>query len=124
MKRWMRFYLIGGVGFALQIFVSQVLKHSGLHYMVATGLAVEAAVLHNFFWHQAWTWNDRQGSFFSRMLSFHATNGLLSILGNLLFVRVFVEFMHMQLLPATILAVGLCAIWNFLAADRIVFMHQ
>ncbi len=32
----------------------------GPHYLVATALAVEMAVLHNFFWHRRWTWADRR----------------------------------------------------------------
>ncbi len=52
--------------------------------VVATPLAVEAAVLTNFFWHERWTWRDRvqASSRWSRLLRFHVTNGITSLVGN------------------------------------------
>ena len=31
----------------------------GVHYLVATAIGVEAAILTNFLWHDRWTWRDR-----------------------------------------------------------------
>jgi putative flippase GtrA len=43
-----------------QLLILIVLKTGlGLDYLVATALAVEAAVVHNFLWHQRFTWIDR-----------------------------------------------------------------
>ena len=60
--RWLKFNLVGGMGIAVQLLMLVVLK-SGLHihYLVATALAVEAAVVHNFLWHERFTWADRPG---------------------------------------------------------------
>ena len=50
-----------------------------LHYLVATAIAVEAAVLHNFCWHQRWTWRDRRAASRTtavrRLGRFHLLNG-------------------------------------------------
>jgi putative flippase GtrA len=58
--RWCKFNLVGAVGIFVQFGVLFLLK-SGLHfnYLAATVLAVEAAVAHNFFWHERFTWADR-----------------------------------------------------------------
>ncbi len=54
------FIAVGVAGFAVQIAVLLWLS-TFWHwpYPVATALAVEAAVLHNFVWHERWTWRDR-----------------------------------------------------------------
>jgi putative flippase GtrA len=61
--RWMKFNFVGGIGVAVQFAALFVLK-AVLHvdYLVATAVAVEAAVLHNFIWHERFTWADRTGS--------------------------------------------------------------
>ncbi len=58
--RWCRFNLVGGMGIVVQITVLFLLK-SVLHfnYLSATAIAVEAAVVHNFVWHERFTWADR-----------------------------------------------------------------
>jgi len=58
--RWCKFNLVGAAGIFVQFGVLFLLK-SGLHfnYLAATVLAVEAAVAHNFFWHERFTWADR-----------------------------------------------------------------
>ena len=61
--RWCKFNLVGAAGIFVQFGVLFLLK-SGLHfnYLAATVLAVEAAVVHNFFWHERFTWADRTSS--------------------------------------------------------------
>jgi putative flippase GtrA len=61
--RWCKFNSVGAVGIFVQFGVLFLLK-SGLHfnYLAATVLAVEAAVVHNFFWHERFTWADRTSS--------------------------------------------------------------
>ena len=61
--RWLKFNLVGGIGIAVQLLALVLLK-TGLHlnYLVATALAVETAVIHNFLWHERFTWADRAGA--------------------------------------------------------------
>ena len=58
--RWLKFNFVGGVGIAVQL-GALALFHSVLHldYLLATALAVETAVIHNFLWHERFTWPDR-----------------------------------------------------------------
>ena len=58
--RVIAFVAVGCMGFVVQITVLAVLTF-GTHWSTATAtaLAVEAAVLTNFFWHERWTWRDR-----------------------------------------------------------------
>ena len=63
MNRWLKFNLVGAIGIVVQLSTLSVLAlWLHVHYLVATGLAVEAAILHNFLWHRSFTWADRARS--------------------------------------------------------------
>ena len=124
--RWIKFNFIGGMGVAVQFFVLSLLAGVvGLHYLVATALAVETAVLHNFVWHERWTWVDRaradRGGIKQRLIRFHLANGAFSILSNLVFTGAFVELMGLHYLVANLLSIAICSVLNFLVSDRFVF---
>jgi putative flippase GtrA len=59
--RWLKFNLVGTLGFAVQLGCLKLLLHFQMNYLAATALAVEIAVLHNFVWHERFTWKDRPG---------------------------------------------------------------
>jgi putative flippase GtrA len=59
LRSWVRFNAVGIIGLVVQLLVLAVLLRFGLHYLAATTMAVEAAVLHNFLWHERWTWSER-----------------------------------------------------------------
>ncbi len=96
---------------------------AGVHYLIATALAVEAAVLHNFFWHEHWTWADRsvQGCFLRRFVGFHLANGAVSLTGNVVLMRLLAGKLGLNFMASNALAIAICSIINFLAGDRIVF---
>jgi dolichol-phosphate mannosyltransferase len=125
-QRAAKFALVGAIGIAVQLAVLEVLTALGCHYLWATGLAVEAAVLHNFMWHQRLTWSDRGGSGLEetgvRLLRFHFCNGAISLLGSLLLMRWFVGQFRMSVLIANLLTIAACSVGNFLASDRWVFL--
>jgi putative flippase GtrA len=124
-KRWLVFNSVGALGIVVQMGMLFILtSFVAMRYLLATALAVEAAVLHNFFWHERWTWADRtqtSGFFLRRFLGFHLANGALSIGGNLVLMRFFVGTLGLPLLVANALAIALCSILNFFAGDRLVF---
>jgi len=58
--RWCKFNFVGGIGIGVQfaaLFLVKAVLH--FHYLAATAIAVEAAVVHNFVWHEQFTWVDR-----------------------------------------------------------------
>ncbi|MGB6623882.1 MAG: GtrA family protein, partial [Candidatus Acidiferrales bacterium] len=93
--------------------------------LMATALGVEAAVVHNFVWHEHLTWAERRAltrkRLFLRLLAFNATTGAVSIAGNLCIVWLLIGQMHLGLLAANLCAVGACSLVNFAINDRIVF---
>ncbi len=126
-RRWVKFNAVGAVGVAVQLSALALFyRAAGLGYLLATALAVECAILHNFVWHERWTWNDRAGaagSTFARLLRFNLGSGLVSIICNLAVMRVLVGVYHAPLLPANLLSIAVGSIANFLVSDRLVFRN-
>ena len=122
--RFLRFNGVGVVGFALQLGMLTLLLSLDVHYLLATALAVESAVLNNFFWHERWTWRDRPAAGrgrLARLFRFHALNGLVSLVGNVVLMRVFVGTLGVPVVPANVAAVIACSLVNYFGSDRIVF---
>jgi putative flippase GtrA len=125
-RRWINFYAVGALGFAVQIVTLATLKGLlGVDYLVATGLAVEVSVLHNFLWHERWTWADRTGTghggVFDRLVRFHAATAIISIVGNMVGTWLLVTAFELHYLVANLLAVLSCSILNFFVSDLMVF---
>jgi len=124
--RWMKFNLVGGIGIGVQLAALWILTHTiRCNYLLATALAVETAVLHNFLWHQHFTWADRVRNQWRdplmRLLRFNLTNGLVSILGNLILMRALVGGFHLRILIANMLSIACCSAANFLLSEMYVF---
>lgn len=121
--RWLRFNAVGAVGIGVQLAVLAVLRSGlGLGYMAATAFAVETAVIHNYFWHERFTWVDRETeSSLARFAKFNLTTGLFSVAGNLVVMRVFVGGRGMNYLVANLVTIATCSIVNFVVSDRVVF---
>ncbi len=127
--RCVKFYTVGSLGMIVHLsLLALFVRGLQMHYQLATVLAVEAAVLHNFLWHRRWTWADRPVEGLSavgaRLLRFHLSNGLVSILGNLFFMRLFAGVVGFDPMVASLLSIAPCALANFLVSDRWVFLAR
>jgi len=124
----MKFNFVGGIGIAVQL-AALILLRSVLHLdtLLATGLAVETAVIHNFLWHERFTWRDRPTAHVRdslvRLTKFNASNGAVSLVGNLLTMRALVGELHINYVAANLIAVAICSLGNFLLSDRLVFQR-
>jgi len=116
--RWLKFNAVGIAGAAIQVILVWLLTRGGMHYLIATAIAVEVAILHNFYWHVRWTWKGRHPS----LLRFHMANGLVSILSNLALMRLFTGGMGIGPVPANLAAISITSLANFLLGDRWVFL--
>jgi dolichol-phosphate mannosyltransferase len=127
MLPWVKFNLVGMLGFVLQTAVLFVFTQATpqVSYFAATAVAVELAVLNNFVWHQRWTWKDRPSSTrtetLRRLVKFNLTSGLFSIIGNLIFMSVLVGRFGLPIGPANLASVAACSVVSFVLADRIAF---
>jgi len=124
--RWLKFNLVGAIGIGVQLMVLALLR-TGLHLdlMLATALAVEAAVVHNFLWHERFTWADRVGisprESLARFLRFNMSTGLFSIVGNVVVMKALADMAHMNYVVANLITIATCSVVNFMVSDRLVF---
>jgi putative flippase GtrA len=124
--RWIKFNFVGGIGIGVQLTALWALTHAvRCNYLIATALAVETTVLHNFLWHQRFTWADRMRNHWRdsliRLLQFNLTNGLVSILGNMILMRALVGGLHARVLIANMLSIATCSAANFALSELYVF---
>jgi len=118
--RWWKFNLVGAMGMVVQLAaLAAIGRWVGRHYLYASAVAVELAVLHNFVWHMHFTWRDRRehSTLHSQLVRFHLSNGLVSILGNLVLMRILVQQAHLSLLASNVIAIACCSVVNFRLGD-------
>jgi putative flippase GtrA len=122
-QRWLRFNVVGAMGMVVQLSVLAALNWlMPGHYLVATAVAIEVVVLHNFVWHLRYTWRDRpDGNVLRRAARFHLSNGTISMLGNLGMMRLLVQHAGMRPLAANGVAIVCCSLGNFMAGNMWAF---
>jgi putative flippase GtrA len=125
-SRFARFTLVGLFGIALQLsLLSLLTNHFLLRPVTATALAVEITLLHNFLWHECFTWPDRTMQNLRlralRLYRFHLCNGLVSLLGNTFVTYCLVDHLSAPPIPSALASIGLCGLANFALADRWVY---
>lgn len=125
LARWLKFNAVGIAGAVIQIWFLHLFLNAHANYLASTGLAVEAAVLHNFAWHQRYTWADRPCNdlvcVLGRLGRFHLSNGAVSIVGNVVLMRVLVGGAGLSPLAANGAAILACSLVNYYLGDRFVF---
>jgi putative flippase GtrA len=122
--RWWKFNLVGAMGMVVQLAALALLNRwDGGHYLYASAIAVELAVLHNFVWHLHFTWRDRRddSALFSQLMRFHLSNGMVSMLGNLVVMRILMHGARFPVLVANCIAILCCSIVNFCLGDNWAF---
>lgn len=125
-RRWLLFNAVGLVGAVLQLALLKALTTwGGLNYLAATAIAIECTVLHNFCWHQGLTWKDRKSTSLKasagRCLRFNLSNGLISLTGNLLLMRLLVGSLHIGPMVANVMAIVVCSFLNFFLSHALIF---
>jgi putative flippase GtrA len=126
LTRFFRFNLVGLLGIVTQLTTLFVLNRAlPHHYLLTSTLAVEFTLLHNFVWHLHYTWPAESKrptrEPLRQLLRFHLSNGLISLLGNLILMRLLVDRAHAPVLLANALTIACCGLANFLLAHHWVF---
>ena len=122
--RWGKFNLVGAMGMILQLAALALLNHCAAgHYLFASAAALELTLLHNFVWHLHYTWRDRrEGSArLAQFMRFHLSNGLVSMLGNLVLMQILVQQARIPLLASNSIAILCCSIVNFCLGNNWAF---
>jgi putative flippase GtrA len=122
--RWGKFNLVGAMGMVVQLTALALFNRwMAGHYLWASAAAIELTLLHNFTWHLHYTWRDRRdgASWPRQLVRFHLSNGLVSMLGNLVLMRLLVHEAHLPLLISNVIAILCCSLANFCLGDNWAF---
>src|ERR1700730_15815455 len=116
--RWLKFNTVGVGGAVVQLCALWMLQHfTSMPFILAVTMAVEIAILHNFVWHEAWTWRgtpvaDRG----RRLFRFHVANVFVSIVSNIVLTYLYKEVAGLPLVTANFAAILTAALLNFWVA--------
>jgi putative flippase GtrA len=122
--RWGKFNLVGAMGMGLQLAALALFNHwMAGHYLYASVAAIELTLLHNFIWHLHYTWSDRRdgATRLRQLVRFHLSNGLVSMLGNLILMRLLVHEARLPLLVSNVIAILCCSVANFCLGNNWAF---
>lgn len=114
--RWGKFNLVGAMGMVVQLGALTLFNRwMAGHYLYASAAAIELTLLHNFVWHLHYTWRDRRddASRIRQLVRFHLSNGLVSMIGNLMLMRLLVHETHLPVLVSNVIAILCCSVANF-----------
>jgi putative flippase GtrA len=125
-RRFAVFNAVGLLGIGVQLGAIHALTSEGMAPVEATAVAVALAVVHNYLWHWLWTWRDRHSAvsspaagFFVGLAGFAASNGLVSLVTNVLTVAALTG--RVPTMAANGAAIVLSGLVNFAVSDRVVF---
>ena len=124
-RRWGVFNLVGLAGFVVQISaIAWLTRAWGWHVAAATAVAMEAVIVQNYFAHSRWTWADRPARTrrdrIARAFRYQGAK-TVSLTLNVTLTAALVAWMRLSPELANVVAVGTCALFNYAAADRLVF---
>ena len=122
------FSAVGCAGFLLQLATMVVLTRVfEWHVVWAALVAVEAAIVHNYFAHTRWTWADRPAMTFRerlvRPLRYQGAK-TLSLTANVALTALCVAHFGLEPVMANVIAVGCCAVLNYQLSNRVVFVER
>ena len=125
LRRWVVFNTVGLAGFAVQIGGIAVLTRlGGWHVVPATIVVMEAVIVQNYLAHSRWTWADSpprtRRERILRPLRYQGAK-LVSLAVNATLTAWLVSRGGLPPELANVIAVCLCAVLNYAAADRLVF---
>ena len=126
LARWTAFNGVGAIGVAVQLATLAFLVHGlAMPVIPATVLAVEVAVVHNFLWHNYWTWRDRPAgsvrTTMTRFVRFQLLNGVISLAGNVAITSMLASWLGIDVVVASAAAIAVCSTLNFAASELLVF---
>jgi putative flippase GtrA len=121
--RWLKFNTVGVGGAGVQLCALWMLQHyTSIPPLFAIVMAVEVAILHNFVWHEAWTWRGKPiADRWWRLVRFHLGNGFVSIVSNVVLTYLYKEIAGLPLVAANLAAIVTAALLNFWVAQAWVF---
>jgi len=122
-RRFLKFCLVGGGGVILNMGMLYLFTDIvGLYYLLSSIVAIEIAILNNFFWNDIWTWRDRRAKgpvqFLKRLLKYNVSANLSSFVGNIVTLWILTSILGWYYMYANVVGIMVGVILNFSLNDR------
>ena len=118
-----KFAVAGAIGACIEIgLFFFFIEFTGLHYLVANFIAISVAIMVNYFISQKWVFETGRHSK-GKELTFFIGVSLVALLLNQLFMLVLVDALELNMKLSKIVAIGMVAIYNYLAKKFLVFKN-
>ncbi len=101
------------------LLLAALVEWAGWHYLLAAAVSIEASTLWNYVLNRAWTWRDRDRSWWS-LLSYHGVVAV-GLAAQWATIAVGTGVLGFHYLLTAAVGIGLGTTWNFLANHRITF---
>lgn len=114
--RFVRFSIVGATGAALNLSILYLLTSAGLHYLFSGAIAIESALLFNFFLNKIWTFGDINLTGVVETLRALLRDHEVRLGGmglNLVILWALTDFFGLFYLLSQVVGAGVAAIWNF-----------
>lgn len=110
-----KFLAVGALGAVVNCAVLWgLVAYAQWHYLLASAVAIEVSMAHNFIWHDRWTFKDRRGHrrWPTRLAHFQVTT-LAGLVINWLLLVALVAWAQWSLLAANLVGIGASTLLNF-----------
>ena len=107
----LKFGVVGGTGFAINLVVYKLLLGMGAHSAASVSFVVAAAS--NYWWNRHWTFAGQKGSFALQGMRFYVVS-IVAFAVNQLWLAVFLDWLHWGKVVSQALAIILVTPLNFL----------
>lgn len=125
--QYVKFCTVGVSGMGVDMLLIHVLASpNGLHWNLTLSkiIAVEAAILNNFFWNDLWTFRNAAvlrgcwSRWFGRLARFNGIC-LIGMALSVFLLNAQVQVLHWNLYLANLVAIVVVSLWNFLLSQRL-----
>jgi putative flippase GtrA len=107
-----KFCVVGALGYLINLAVYELLRHAGLHYLVAATGSFLVAVTSNYTWNRLWTFRESRGHVGVQGMRFFVVS-VAALGANLLLLYLLVTYGGLGKLPAQAIAIVLVTPLNF-----------
>jgi dolichol-phosphate mannosyltransferase len=116
--RILKFGFVGFLGILVNMGILYILTEIfGIYYLISGIFAVELSILHNFLWHNFWTFKDRENNFINSLIKYNLSC-LISLVINVLVLYVLTQYFGIYYLISNFIGIVCGFLTNFLLSNH------
>ena len=127
--RALKFNIVGWMGMPVNMGMLYLLKDvAGFPLILASVIAIETAIVHNYIWHRHWTWAHRNRGerppFFKQLIAYNVATGLVDLVVNVSVLWVLTTFFGVYYLISNAAGMILGPLIKFWLNEKVIFRKK